>query len=108
MPACSYLLDLRLAELGNFDEPRRLVGEDIQGVFAEGFDDALCEDFAYALYEPRGEIALDADEGPRRDAGDCLGLELSSVDLVCHPRAGRGNLLAFPHRLCLADDGYLV
>ena len=108
VPACSYLLDLRLAELWHFDEPRRLVGEDVQGVFAEGFDDALCEDFADALYEPRGEIALDADEGPRRDAGDCLGLELASVDFVRHPRAGCGNLLAFPYRLRLADDGYLV
>ena len=29
VPACAYLLDLRLAELWHFDEPRRLVGEDV-------------------------------------------------------------------------------
>ena len=104
MPARAYLLDLRLAELRHLAEPRGLVGEDVERVFAEGVDDALREDLADALYEPGREVALDADERLRRDARDRLRLELASVDLVGHPRAGRGDLLAFPHRLCLADD----
>ena len=108
MPARAYLLDLRLAELRHLAEPRGLVGEDVERVFAEGVDDALREDLADALYEPGREVALDADERLRRDARDRLRLELASVDLVGHPRASRGDLLAFPHRLRLADDSYLV
>ena len=84
-----------------------MVVEDLDRLFAELRDDALCVFRADALDETGGEIAFDAGDGPGRGADDLLRLELPPMDLVRHPFADGVEILALPHRAAGAHhDGF--
>ncbi len=104
VPARADLLDLRPPQLRHLPQPPRLVRQHVQRPLPERLHDAVRQDLADALDQPRGEIALDAGDGLRRDARDGRRLELPPVHLVRHPLPFRRDVLALPDRLRLADE----
>ena len=108
VPTFTDLCNFCRAEFGNFGQACGLMREDVEGLFAEGLDDAMREDFANAADEARGEIAFDAIEGFWREAGDGIGFELFTVNFVDDPLAFGADVFAFPDGLCFADDGDFI
>ncbi len=108
VPTFADLRNFCRAEFGDFGKARGLMGKDVEGLFAEGLDDAVREDFADAADEAGGEIAFDAIEGLGREAGDGIGFELFAVDFIDDPLAFRADVFAFPDGLRFADDGDFI
>ena len=82
--------------------------DDLEGIHAEGSDDALGHGRSDAAHLARGEILLDALCPGRRCGLEHLGLELEAVGAVADPDAAGGDPFAGRDRRRMADHRHKV